>query len=1136
MDFSASFEAIASAIGRFIMPVEERLESGQVRLLLAELGMDFPPELDSQGAFTTALGQAASTARQLFPVQVDLVKAVADEDTAAVVTKGLELVNLLTTFVDDAEQLKTALSSAGGALPGLTQAQVDAFAAELPQRLFDYLVVRQIEGVPTLAGVAELAGIVEREEVTENGLTYFKRSLKLDRLGPSLTSPGAHLQSLYGWGLPAFDGAALLEKLEKILVERGVPAILDTSVNPPVLDVLFFEIQADTSASPPGLELRFGNHLNIDDVPAFQQDAWKIELGFGGELDTGAALAVRPDGTTTFTPPTGEVAGKTFVRWTAGSPTAAAFLVLGEAGGSRVEVRQAIVEGCVGLVWDASAGAAAGDLAVGGEIIGGKLVIDFSDGDGFLSQILAGVGLESDFDFGFGVSASEGIHFHGSSTLDIQLPLHVSLGVVELNGLVLTVGIDGTTFPIGLALTIRANLGPLQAVVEEIGVVVDLSLPPDRQGALGPVDFALRFQPPKGVGLSLDVGIVKGGGYLYFNTEREEYAGALELTFADFLSLKAIGLITTKMPDGSTGFSMIIIITAEFGAGLQLGYGFTLLGVGGLLGLNRTVRIDQLAQGVRTGAVESVLFPQDIIANAPRIISDLRTFFPPQEGVFLIGPMAKLGWGTPTLISLSLGVIVEIPGGNIVILGIFKIALPHEDAALLVIQVNFIGAIEPDKQRAWFYAQLFESRVLFITIEGGMGLLFAWGADAEFIASIGGFHPRYDPPPLPFDEPPHLSFNLLNTPVAQVRVEGYFAVTSNTVQFGARVNVFFGLSAVNVQGHVGFDALFQFSPFYFVIEISASLSANVLGVGLFSVRVHGTLEGPTPWHIQGTGSISLLFFDVDVDFSETWGETSDTSLPPIAVLPILSAEYEKVDNWRAELPQAKSLHVSLRKVDAAAELVLHPVGSLRVSQRAVPLDLKIDKVGSQTPSDANRFSLSVGTGGFTKKADVPELFAKAQFVNLTDSQKLDLPAFEPITGGAELFVATDDTRAGNAVKRVVRYESHIIDTNYKRFTRVFTKWFGSLFEHFLAGNATARAEVSASSRQKLDPFEEKIAVKPEGFAVAFARDNTPYAGQTVTFASSAAAHQFLQDEIAVDANFARDLHVIPSYEVNAGAA
>ena len=345
------------------------------------------------------------------------------------------------------------------------------------------------------------------------------------------------------------------------------------------------------------------------------------------------------------------------------------------------------------------------------------------------------------------------------------------------------------------------------------------------------------------MGLAIAAGVIKGGGFLGVDTARGEYAGALELVFSEFLTLKAIGIIATKMPDGSKGFSLLIIITAEFGSGFQLGFGFTLLAVGGLIGLNRTMNLQALLDGVRTGAVESVMFPRDVIANATKIISDLRTFFPPQPGRFLIGPMAKLGWGTPTLISISLGIIIEIPG-NIAILGVLKVAIPADGIALIVLQVNFAGALESDRKRFYFFAALFESRIVFLTIEGEMGVLVAFGDDANFVVSVGGFHPRFNPPPLPFPSPRQISVSLLNTSASRIFIEGYFAITSNTVQFGARAEVFFGLSSLNVQGHLAFDALFQFSPFYFIFEISASLSVKVFGVGLFSVKVRGTLDGP----------------------------------------------------------------------------------------------------------------------------------------------------------------------------------------------------------------------------------------------------------------------------------------------------
>ena len=60
------------------------------------------------------------------------------------------------------------------------------------------------------------------------------------------------------------------------------------------------------------------------------------------------------------------------------------------------------------------------------------------------------------------------------------------------------------------------------------------------------------------------------------------------------------------MPDGSPGFSLLDHHHAPSSApGIQLGFGFTLIGVGGLLGLNRTMRLQPLMEGVRTGAIDS---------------------------------------------------------------------------------------------------------------------------------------------------------------------------------------------------------------------------------------------------------------------------------------------------------------------------------------------------------------------------------------------------------------------------------------------------------------------------------------------------------------------------------------------------
>jgi hypothetical protein len=261
--------------------------------------------------------------------------------------------------------------------------------------------------------------------------------------------------------------------------------------------------------------------------------------------------------------------------------------------------------------------------------------------------------------------------------------------------------------------------------------------------------------------------------------------------------------------------------------------------------------------------------------------------------------------------------------------------------------VNFIGRIEPSNQLLWFYAELFDSRVLFITLEGGFGLLVNWGDNANFVISAGGFHPKYSPPPLPFPQPPRIAATILDESYAKVRIEAYFAVTSNSVQFGAKAELFFGVSEFNIEGFLGFDALFQFDPFFFSFSLSVSLSVKVFGIGLFSVGFSGLLEGPTPWYIKGKGSISLLFFSISVPFEHTWGYNQDTKLDPIEVYPILEKEFKALTNWEARLPESSNILVSLRKLGESEndQLVLHPVGKLRISQRKIPVNFKLDKVG-----------------------------------------------------------------------------------------------------------------------------------------------------------------------------------------------
>ena len=251
-------------------------------------------------------------------------------------------------------------------------------------------------------------------------------------------------------------------------------------------------------------------------------------------------------------------------------------------------------------------------------------------------------------------------------------------------------------------------------------------------------------------------------------------------------------------------------------------------------------------------------------------------------------------------------------------------------------------------------------------------------------------------------------------------------------------------------------------------------------------------------------------------------------------MPILTGELAKRSNWRALLPQGSNLLVSLRQMDQAeTAMVLHPVGTLRISQRAIPLDLTLDKIGNQAPSDANRFALDVSSTALAKSRTLQEQFAPAQFKNLDDATKLSQPAFVPQDSGIELSAKGNVYASGTAITRNVRYDLTIVDTKLRRVFRRFFTFNGVLFGHFLAGSAVARSPLSAFTQAQKQPLTEKVAVAAETFAVANVLDNTVFHPEAAAFTSQVAAQDYLARTLTASPEKGGTLHVIAQYEVAA---
>ena len=697
--------------------------------------------------------------------------------------------------------------------------------------------------------------------------------------------------------------------------------------------------------------------------------------------------------------------------------------------------------------------------------------------------------------------------------------------------------------------TIR--LGPLAGTVEGVGVSAKLEFPSSKDGNLGPVNITdFKLVPPTGVGLAFQSESISGGGFLSFDPDNERYAGVLELTVKDKMSIKAIGLITTRMPDGSKGFSLLILITAEFNP-VQLGLGFTLNGVGGLFGLHRTVEVEPLKEGIRANTLDNILFPDNPVENAQEIISDLRTVFPPERGRFVVGPMVLIGWGTPSVITAEIGVVVEITRElsieNLIILGVIKAKLPTPEEANLDLQINFIGILDFRKKYITFDASIFNSRLMDFTLQGDMIFRLKWGDESNFLMSVGGFHPLYTPPPLDIPDMKRLGIIFFNEPKTKLTMGAYFAVTSNTVQFGARLDLYKGLVlGLKIVGELGFDALFQFNPFYVLIQFGGSLNLlNRKNEAVMNVYLALSIQGPHPWQVNGKAGFKFLKKQHEANIDFTIGQPKDTTLPDVDVLPLFQEALENIGNWSAQLPESRFLQATLKKIIAGEnEVVAHPAGILQIAQQIVPLGVIIEKFGTQNPAGANEFDINqvtvAGTPLYPVDEDyVQDEFAPAQYKNLSQDESLRAPSFERYDSGVKVR-GSDTLNANHCVTRQIQYESFVIDQP-DGATTITTVAAGPaqvarLQSQSEALSGTIAANRFASTNQPTVLFGAGTGVGlgaggTEAFAIATVAELANYDTE-LEFSSFEAAQQALAAIIAADPSLEDSLQVVPSQTFN----
>jgi hypothetical protein len=748
----------------------------------------------------------------------------------------------------------------------------------------------------------------------------------------------------------------------------------------------------------------------------WQVNGWNIEIDLTADVQ---GFAIGRHGFTLLADlNTAEIDGK--LTATLAAPTGGPAYLIGSSSGSRVEV------GGVDFGIQTSLSETKQSLAITADVLKSTLVIASGDGDGFLQSVLPAGGLKADFDFGMAGSNTGGLSFHGAAGLDATLPVGISIGgVITVPTIHLALQAAGTGVTIEVSAGVGLLIGPVKALVDRVGLNANITFP-DSGGNLGIANLDFAFKPPSGVGLAIDSAGVTGGGFLAFDTTAHLYSGVLQLTFND-LSLQAFGLITTQVAGGD-GYSLLALIDANFPP-VQLGWGFTLDGVGGLLAVHRSASTDALRTAMKGGKLSSVLFPKSAIANASLVLGQLNTLFPTAPGRFLFGPMAQIGWGTPTLLTASIAVILELPEPiEIILLATLEAKLPSPSAPLVHLHMDALGVLDLTQGELSLDATLYDSKLITFTLTGDMALRANWATQREFLLAIGGFHPQFTPPS-DFPALKRITIDMPSGAVAKLRLAAYLAITSNSLQFGAQLDVFIGVSGFGLAGHLAFDALLQLDPFHFDADISGSVALMAGGDDLTSISLDATLSGPAPWNIAGKFKIHVVFFDVHISFSHSWGQDAPTpQTAAIDVGQLLNAALADPRSWDAQLPNNFPALVATNQVTDPSIVFAHPMAQLQVHETIVPLGLAITHFGGAVASGATEFSITELQVGSVTVATQPvqEDFAPSQFFDLSDTDKLAGPSFERHDAG--VIMSGDLFSSGPSLIKTISYETWFIDT------------------------------------------------------------------------------------------------------------
>lgn len=539
-------------------------------------------------------------------------------------------------------------------------------------------------------------------------------------------------------------------------------------------------------------------------------------------------------------------------------------------------------------------------------------------------------------------------------------------------GVRVTVTVSGT-----LSLSIKAA----RLTFTGIGLVWRIPIGEDADAVDNPIDVKL----PDGVAVAVNAPSVSGGGFLQrieAPDGRVTWRGGLALRFADSFELAAFGVIELG---GNRPWTFLLFVSVRFTPPYPLAFGLKLKTVGGLLALNRTMAIDALRDAVlgpASGTLDMALFAERPEEQLPVVLPMIDRFFPAAVGHQVAGLLVEIEWRaeTGTLFGHFRGVLLaELENVQFALYGTAQVGFPTLTQDHILRVRGGLEAIYDYRNKFLRASVSLTEALLFkcVRLTGGAALLIRWGEPDEFALSLGGFHPAFRPYiPAGLREPARLGASWHPHDLVDLNLQGYFAVTWASLQFGFSAHVEIGASWGGLRADADFNFLVMRKPrTLFDLNLQFRVTAHLFGCDLFSAGLKGLMTGPDPWLIEGTIYWEVCGVDMSKDFGPyTWGtEVGQIEQTQEQARRVIGDGLADPTNWSVRRQPAPVVRRS-----GAAD-VLDPRDQIDVRQAQLPLGIALEVYDAHGLSDAGAWQL-VGTGNVAKMSDLTDVFPTRRYL------------------------------------------------------------------------------------------------------------------------------------------------------------